>query len=31
MQVGRLQRALPADPALRRRLRSLAQRLNVQC
>jgi len=31
MQVGRLQRALPGDPALRRRLRSLAQRLNVQC
>ena len=31
MQVGRLQRALPRDPALRRRLRSLAQRLNVQC
>ena len=31
MQVGRLQRALPGDTALRKRLRSLAQRLNVQC
>ena len=31
MQVGRLQRALPGDPTLRRRLRSFAQRLNVQC
>jgi putative transposase len=31
MQVGRLQRALPGNPKLRRRLQVLARRLNVQC
>jgi REP element-mobilizing transposase RayT len=31
MQVGRLQRALPLDPELQKRLTALARRLNVQC
>ena len=31
MQVGRLQRQLPQNPQLRKRLRAIARRLNVQC
>jgi hypothetical protein len=31
MQVGRLQRQLPHQPQLRKRLTAVARRLNVQC
>ena len=31
MQIGRLQRQLPQNPQLRKQLRAIARRLNVQC
>jgi hypothetical protein len=31
MQISRLQRQLPQNPQLRKQLRAIARRLNVQC